>query len=383
VTALNKVKQTRSIAIIGNQGYSLINFRGELMKSLIRHGLAVYALAPDISTEQEERLRALGATPIIIRLSRSGTNPIRDLADTVHLAIRLKALAVDAVFCYFAKPVIYGTFAAVLSGVHRRYSLIAGLGYAFTDVPGKPAMKKGMVRILIALLYRCALAANDVVFFQNPDDLEQFVQSRLVRRARAFRVNGTGVDLQHFSNVSLPDTICFCLAARMIAEKGIREFVEAARIVRTGYPSTRFVLLGGTDNNPSAISEEEIKKWVDEGIVEWPGHVSDIRDWFQKSSVFVLPSYREGVPRSTQEAMAMSRPVITTDVPGCRETVVDGFNGFLIPPRDPEALAIAMVRFVKEPALIIKMGNNSRKLAEQKFDVYQINHTMLNVMGFK
>src|SRR5690606_27454200 len=150
----------------------------------------------------------------------------------------------------------------------------------------------------------------------------------------------------------------------------------AARTIKARYPEVRFILLGGLDTNPGGISAAEVHSWVEEGLLEWPGHVN-VKPWFEQMSVYVLPSYREGVPRSTQEAMAMGRPVITTDAPGCRETVEHGVNGFLVPPRDVEALVGAMERFIKEPALIETMGKESRRLAEERFDERKVNARLM------
>lgn len=173
----------------------------------------------------------------------------------------------------------------------------------------------------------------------------------------------------------------FLLAARLLREKGIMEYAEAARIIKQKYPGTRFILLGSLDSNPGSLSMGEVKQWVSEGIIEWPGHVQDMSRWMAQASVYVLPSYREGVPRSTQEAMAMARPVITTDAPGCRETVIDGKNGFLVPVRDAKALADSMERFILQPELIERMGKASRLIAEERFDVHKVNQVILREMG--
>ena len=178
----------------------------------------------------------------------------------------------------------------------------------------------------------------------------------------------------------MTEPITFLLVARMLREKGIEQFAEAAKKVKERHPETLFILLGGLDNNPGTISIENVNEWVKEGVLEWHGHVQ-VQPWMRQASVFVLPSYREGVPASTQEAMAMGRAIITTDVPGCRETVVDGQNGFLVPVRDANALAQAMLRFVENPELIVRMGQRSRQIAEEKYDVHKVNAVMLREMG--
>jgi glycosyltransferase involved in cell wall biosynthesis len=170
------------------------------------------------------------------------------------------------------------------------------------------------------------------------------------------------------------------MAARLLREKGIVEYARAAMIIKEKHPDTRFILLGGLDTNPGGLSRDEVEQWAEKGTPEWPGQVSDVCRWLAQTSVYVLPSYREGVPRSTQEAMAMARPVITTDAPGCRETVIDGKNGFLVPVRDADALAAAMERFIMQPDLIEMMGQVSRKIAEERFDVRKINQVILREM---
>jgi len=167
----------------------------------------------------------------------------------------------------------------------------------------------------------------------------------------------------------------------MLKEKGVHEFIKAARSLKDRHPESRFIMIGGIDVNPGSIQEHHLHSWVKEGLVEWPGQVNDVRPWIAQSSVFVLPSYREGKPRSTQEAMAMGRPVITTDAPGCRDTVHDGVNGFLIPVRDANALARSMERFIEQPDLIVTMGIESRRLAETHYDVHKINRQLMSIMG--
>jgi glycosyltransferase involved in cell wall biosynthesis len=194
-------------------------------------------------------------------------------------------------------------------------------------------------------------------------------------------LGGIGVDLADWP-LAPPVTqpVTFLLAARLLREKGIFEYAEAARKVKSLHPDVRFVLLGGLDPNPGGLDQADVETWVKEGLLEWPGHVA-VKPWLTQTSVFVLPSYREGVPRSTQEAMAMGRAVITTNAPGCRETVDEGTNGFLVPVRDVPALTEAMLRFVEDPTLIATMGKESRRLAEKRFDVHAINARLLKILG--
>lgn len=370
------------ICIIGNQAFSLLNFRGPLIVEMVTKGIEVFGLAPDYDEDTRAAVRALGAVPVNYSLSRTGMNPLRDAADMLRLAFLLHELKPDITLCYFIKPVIYGTLAAWLSRVPRRFALIPGLGYAFTPSTKSESLKRRLLRDIVLVLYKAALRRADKVFFQNEDDRALFIDARAVSAEQSTRLNGTGVDLDKWQPAPpVTKPVTFLLAARLLREKGILEFVEAARKVKIKHRDVRFVLLGGLDSNPGALSYDTIETWVAEGIIEWPGHVPDVRPWLACASVYVLPSYREGVPRSTQEAMALARPIITTDVPGCRETVIDGENGFLVPLRDINSLISAMERFIQQPEIIERMGRSSRLIAEERFDVRKINQIIMKEMG--
>lgn len=373
----------RRLAIISNQAFSLVNFRGYLIRELVAAGIEVHALAPDYDDRFRAAVRALGAVPMDFSLVRTGMNPLRDGLDLLRLTNLLRRIRPDATLGYFIKPVIYGTIAAWLAGVPRRYALIEGLGYVFTESGAKESWRRVVLCWIVSALYRAALKRAERVFFLNDDDISEFVEKGIVDQDKTVKLGGIGVDLDEWR--PLPPSmqpLTFLLAARLLREKGIVEYAEAARRVKRRYPNIRFVLLGGLDPNPGGLTQSEVEEWVREGLLEWPGHV-DVKPWLAQTSVYVLPSYREGVPRSTQEAMAMGRPVITTDAPGCRETVEHGRNGFLVPVRDPRALAEAMLRFIEQPELIESMGRESRRMAEERFDVYKVNAVMLQAMGIE
>ncbi|CUU11125.1 Glycosyltransferase involved in cell wall bisynthesis [Armatimonadetes bacterium GBS] len=361
------------VSILSPYAPSIVSFRGPLIREMVRCGVEVYVLAPDYTPEIREAVAQLGALPVDYPLDRTGTNPARDLYTVYRLASLLRSLRPDGVMAYNIKPVIYGTIAASLVGIPQRIALIEGLGYTFIETPSA-SFKQRVTRGLVKVLYRVALKRAQRVLFLNPDDLNEFVQMGLVEPSKAILLGGIGVDLEEWQpSPPFLEPVTFTLAARLLREKGIVEFAEAARVIKARYPNTRFLLLGGLDTNPGALTQQQVEAWVQQGILEWLGHVPDVRPYFAQTSVYVLPSYREGVPRSTQEAMAMARPVITTDAPGCRETVVHGVNGFLVPPRDANALAEAMEQFIRQPDLIITMGQASRRLAEERFDARQIN----------
>lgn len=366
------------VAVFGANARYLVNFRGPLMQAIKAEGHEVSALAPDFDGETRSELSTIGVTPVDVSLSRTGMNPFVDLRDFVKLHVQLRRLNPDVLLGIAIKPVAYGMLAAAAARVPRRFALITGLGYVSSE---SKSFTDRLIRSTVCKLYGVALRRAATVFVQNPDDANELVHRNMAARGKVVRVNGTGLDLAAWPLMDLPEPpITFTLAARLLAEKGVREYVAAARRVKAEHPAVRFLLLGWVDSNPSAISEAEVASWVADGVVEWPGYV-DVRPWLAQTSVFVLPSYREGVPRSSQEALAAGRPLITTDAPGCRETVVSGQNGILVPPRDVDSLVNAMLYFVENPQQVSHMGYNSRQLAETRFDVKAINEKMLSVMG--
>ncbi|MEB2352514.1 MAG: glycosyltransferase family 4 protein [Burkholderiaceae bacterium] len=371
-----------TLAMITSQAFSLVNFRGPLIAALVSRGTQVYALAPDYDDDLKQRVAALGAHPVDCSMARAGLNPLRDLGDLWRLSRLLRRLAPDATLAYFVKPVIYGSIAAWLAGVPDRYSLVAGLGFVFTDDSASRRPGRRLLRAVVAKLYRFALARNRRVILQNQDDLHTLASSGILDPRKAVLIRGTGVDLDHYGLAPVVRSPpVFLLVARMLREKGVHDFVAAARLLKARHPQARLILVGGTDPNPGSVAAAELESWAQEGMVEWVGQVDDVRPWMARASVFVLPSYyREGVPRGNQEAMAMGRPIVTTDWVGCRETVEDGVNGFMVPVRDPVALARAMSRFIENPDLIETMGLAGRRMAEERFDVHDINRRIVEVL---
>ncbi len=369
------------IAIVAHQAFSLANFRGELIKELVTQGLQVVTLAPDFDADSRAKVQALGALAVDYRLDRTGTNPLADSASVLALAVALRRIRPQALLCYSTKPVILGTIAGWLAGIPHRVALIEGLGYAFTPRSDAGNAQRRILQHMVALLFRLALTLAHRVMVLNKDDFSALIDGRLVSADKVEIIDGIGVDLAYWScESSVRSPVTFVLAARLLVEKGVREYAAAARRIKKLHPAVRFLLLGGLDSNPGALSGAEVQSWVDEGFLEWPGHV-EVKPWLEQASVFVLPSYREGMPRSTQEAVALGRPVITTDVPGCRDTVLDGVNGYLVAPRDSLALAEAMERFIAHPELIVTMGAASRQMAALRFDVKVANKKIITAMG--
>jgi glycosyltransferase involved in cell wall biosynthesis len=326
---------------------------------------------------------ALGCVPHAIPLSRNGLNPLRDLQLLAALLVLMLRLRPAQVLAYTIKPVIYGMLAARLARVPRRTALVTGLGYAFQGQQGRAP---SLVQRIAMGLYRLALAGRSTVVFQNPDDRALMVAMGMVEASRTRLVNGSGVPLQEFAVAPFPplgpgdQAVHFLLIARLIQDKGVREYAAAARLVRQQHPQAVFHIVGWIDTNPTAITQAELDGWVAEGLIEFHGFLDDVRPVLAQCHVYVLPSYREGTPRSVLEAMACGRAIVTTDAPGCRETVVEALNGFLVPVQDAGALAAACRRFIEAPRLIAAMGASSRRLAEEKFDVRAVNRAMFGHM---
>lgn len=371
----------QTVAIIVAKASQHTSFRSPLIRELVARGFKVLALAPDFDDSSVRHIAALGAEPVSFSLNRVGMNPFRDIADFMRLLVSLRQINPDMVLSCFIKPVIFGTLASAIARVPRRLALIEGLGFVFTDNGGSPDFKLRLLRALVSALYRLALKFAHTTIFLNRDDLMDFSRLGIVESSKSVVLGGIGVDLNEWPfTAPVTDQIRFIFIGRLLREKGIEYFVSAARFVKRDYPEAEFVVLGDVDVNPGAITLEQMRSWENAGAILWPGHV-EVAPWLERSSVVVLPSFREGVPRSVQEAMAMGRPIITTDVPGCRDTVDHGVNGFLVPVRDAKALSDAMVCFIKQPWLIESMGRESRRLAEERFDVHKVNLKFLELLG--
>lgn len=362
------------ICFVASHAPSLINFRGALIASLVREGHEVVCLSPNPTDETIDALRAIGAQHERYPLARAGTNPKEDLATLQALTDTFRALKPDVVFTYTVKPVVWGTLAAALAGVPRRVAMVTGLGHAFID----SEHRKTSTALIVRALYAFALRFAHSVIFHNADDKALFEREGLVPNdGRAVVVNGSGVDLQRFQPTPLPETpIRFLLITRLLREKGVQEYVDAARIVRAKHPNVVFELVGPADENPSGISEAQARAWHDEGAIEYTGPLKDVRPALARCHAHVLPSYREGLPRTNLEAMALGRPVLTTDVPGCRQCVEPGKNGLLVTVRDAQALADGCEWMIHNADKLPAMGDASRERALRLFDLTPVNNDM-------
>lgn len=371
------------IVIIGTVASSILGFRGPLIQKLLSEGHEVFAFAIDYTADQKNQLTDWGGVPIDYQLSRSGLNPLADLKMMFSLKKQFTSIQPDIVFSYFVKPVIYGTLAAKLAKVSKRIAMLEGLGFAFTDQPDGKAFKTKLIQQIQLLLYRVAFPALTDLVFLNPDDRDELIVKHRLSANNVAVLGGIGLSLEDYPyQKPMLDKIRFLFIGRLLKEKGIFDFLAAADLVKQTYPDAEFVVLGSTDTtSPNALSDAKLQDYIKREVIVYPGQVNNVAEWIAASSVFVLPSYREGVPRSTQEAMAIGRPVLTTDVPGCRETVLDGVNGFFVPAFNVQSLAEKMVWFIENPEQIETMGLASRKMAEEKFDVHKVNAQMLEIMG--
>ncbi|MEK5770625.1 glycosyltransferase family 4 protein [Acinetobacter variabilis] len=372
------------IALIGTVASSFYGFRADLICTLSKKGHQVYAFTSEYTAEDLIKIEKLGATPITYTLNRGGLNPLADIVATYRLSKKIKIINPDLVFSYFSKPVIFGTLAAKLAQVPRVIGMLEGLGYTFTEQPEGLSKKTQLIKKIQVFLYKIALPQLDQLIFLNPDDPKDLIERYVINVKNIEVLGGIGLNLHHYKySENFNSNISFIFIARLLAEKGIHDYIKAAKIVKEKYPSVKFTVLGAIDKEAlGSLKEEELENLVKTNIIEYPGHVSNVSEWIENSSVFVLPSYyREGVPRSTQEAMAIGRAVITTDVPGCRETVVDGVNGFLVPKWNPEALAEKMIYFIEHPEQVRLMGAESYKIAVEKFDAKKVNQRLVNILG--
>ncbi|MBA3940221.1 MAG: glycosyltransferase family 1 protein [Sphingopyxis sp.] len=344
---------------------------------MIRRGHEVHVSSPDLKDAFADHFRAMGAIPHNIELKRTKISFTGDILYYRSIVRLVRKAGIDFVLNYTIKPNIWGSLAAKQAGA-RSASMVTGLGFAFIERRG--VMRK-LTQKVAQGLYRLATDANSHVIFQNPDDRDDFIAAGcLADRTKVIMVNGSGINLDQFVPVPLPEQPVFLTIARLLHSKGLYELAEASRAVRQALPGARILIAGMFDSGPDAVTRAELDRWVADGI-EYLGLLDDVRPALANSSVFVLPSWREGTPRTVLEAMAMGRPIITTDAPGCRETTVDGINGRLVPVKDAGTLAEAMIDLGTDDAKRARMGAVSRKVAEDKYDVHRVNASMLDLLG--
>lgn len=368
------------IAIVTSRTLTVRWFREELVAELAHRGHDVLVLGDDNFEEWRGYFSSLGVRYKAYPVSRTGTSPLEDFRTLLALRRIFLLERPDIVFTYMAKANVYGCLAARLSGVRRRFASVEGLGSVLASNGG---LKSSVLRTVLVAEYKAALSGVEACFFVNEDDREYFVSRRLVDEGRAVLTDGVGVNLEKFSFCPYPGgRPRFLYVGRLIAEKGVLEFMEAARLLKKEGVDADFALLGSFDLNPSAISSGDLAPYIEEGAVEYLGETVDVRPELRRCTALVLPSYyAEGLPKSIMEAMAIGRAAIAADNVGCRDVVEHGVTGLLVSPRDPRALADAMAQLASSPEMARLMGMEGRRSAERRFDVHKINEQIIGCMG--
>lgn len=361
--------------LISPKNRTIHNFRGDLIREIIFRGYDVVVTGPN--DNDIDKVLALGVRFARVPLDKNGLSVVGDIQYLIALYRLCRAEKPDITLGYTIKPVIYGAIAARLAGVKSVNSMVTGAGYLFVA----NSMKARLIGIIVRLLFRIGFLCCHKAIFQNRDDLNEFTAKRLVRRDKCHLVNGSGVNMERFKPEPFPERLTFFMLSRIIYSKGVREYLQAAEVVKSRFPHVRFMLLGAVESIQDSMPMEELSKYIDKGVIDYFGETADVVSFYRKCSVFVLPSYREGIPRTVLEAMAMGRPLITTDTPGCRETVVDGINGFIVLVRDINSLVDKMVWFLQNPDRIKKMGSASVTLCMERFEVGQVNKSMMKHLG--
>ncbi len=371
----------KHILIIASYGPSLINFRLPFIKELLSRGYKVSVASPEENFPiiLQKELQNLKVDIKFFSLSRTGLNFFKDCKSILDIFKIIRKCKPDIVISYTVKPVIYSGLVLKFFPKINYYPLITGLGYAFTETK---LIKQKIFKYLITNLYKVGLKKSSKIIFQNKDDQLLFLELKVIKKNKSEIVNGSGVDLNSYPFSSLPTKPVFLMISRLLVDKGVREYVQAAKIVRSHFSNAIFQLVGYLDENPTAINNDELQSWIDQGDIQYLGEVKSVQSILKSCKYYVLPSYREGTPRSVLEALSTGRPVITTDVPGCRETVIHEKNGFLVPAKDSMELANAMIRLLKSKDEIVKkMAKESFLIAKNKYEISKVNKSILDIMS--
>jgi len=365
------------ILILGTVPNDLLNFRSELIRDILKKGTEVIASSSKLDSDSASHVKELGISYESISLKRHGLSFWGDAQTLADLLKLFKKRNPNLVLAHGIKLVIWGGIAARIRKIPF-FALITGLGFAFQGT----TFRRKLLTRLVSFLYRIALKNSKAVIFQNEDNRKIFIDKNIVSYSKTHIVNGSGVDINKFNFTQLPESnLSFLLVSRLLGEKGLREYAEAAKIVKKRFPEVEFKIVGTQDNSLDAISIEEVNSWSE--YVDYEGPTKDVRPYIKKCHVYVLPSYHEGLPRSTLEAMSMGRPILTTNASGCKETVDENINGFLVSIGSSQELAERMIWFINNIDKIKSMGEHSRKIVEKRFDVRKVNHEMLRILEIK
>ena len=369
------------VLVLSSLAFSLVNFRGRLLEEMRNAGHEVIAVAPDDDPQVRSMLDRMGVGFRTVAMARTGTNVFSDLGTIAGYVKLFRQERPDVVVSYTQKPIIYGGIAARIVGVKRFYALMSGLGYLFSEA----AAGRRMLKSVFCRLYRSSLKGAKRIFVFNSDDRQDMIAAGIVDKSSpVFEVPGSGVDLERFEHAPLPEgPLHFLMIGRLMQDKGVWEYAEAAAKVSSTYPDVRFSLIGRPEpSNPTGLDEADVERLKREFPVNVIPETNDVPAFLASCHVFVLPTYyREGLPRTILEALAVGRAVITTNSPGCRDAVTNGDNGFLVEARNAESLARAMEKLVAEPEMVRQMSERSRNLAETVYDVRKVNALLMKEMN--
>lgn len=367
-----------TILVLSSHTPSLFWFRMDMMRAFYAKGAKVIAVGSESEDAWSSKFTDLGIEYRSIPVSRNGLNVLSDIVTYKALKRLITEYQPQKIFTYQAKTIVYGSIAAhSINPQIEVYPLVAGLGSIFR---GK-GLKNSLIRTILSIQYRVAFKLSKRVIFQNNDDLSELVNRHLLPEEKCCIIHGSGVNTDKFEKTKLPNEKAILFIGRLIGDKGIHEYLELAKRLKESNHKIKCMLVGPFDSNPSAISSEELQPHIDGKIVEYYGEQKDVRPYLQKCSVYVLPSYHEGTPKTVLEAMAIGRPIVTTDAPGCRETVVDGVNGYLVPIKNVEALYNSVCKILDNQSLAETFSVQSRKIAEEKYDVKKINADIIKIMN--
>ena len=368
------------IIVLSSLAFSLVNFRGKLLEAMRDAGHEVIAVAPDDDAGVRETLASMGIGFRQVAMARAGTDILADLSTIGSYVALLRREAPDVVVAYTQKPIIYGGIACRIAGVERFYALMSGLGYLFSEA----GSRRSVLKQVFCRLYRAGLAKAQRVFVFNSDDRQDMLDANIVDPdTPVVQVPGSGVDLSRFeARPAPPGPIRFLMVGRLMRDKGVWEYAEAARLLARTHPDATFGLIGRPEpSNPTGLGKADVERLKRDYPIDLIPETNDIPGFLARAHVFVLPTYyREGLPRTILEALAVGRAVVTTDMPGCRDAVSHGENGLLVPPRDAAALADALGTLASDRELVERMGRHSRYLAETVYDVNTVNDLLLREM---
>lgn len=366
----------QKVVVLSCHTPSLFWFRMDMMEEFIRRGHKVYALGNEPGNEWRSKFAEHGIRYKQIDVQRNGVNPLQDFRTFLSIRKILFKIKPHKIFAFQAKTIIYGALAANSLGIRKVFPLVAGMGSVFLS----DDLKSRIIRAIMILEYKISLRNCKYLFFQNSDDEKIFRDCGIINKQHVVMLHGSGVNVEKFKPTPLPKETAFLCISRLIKDKGVYEYLKACEKVKAQYPEIRCMLVGPYDSNPSAIQPYELQPFIDNGIVEYFGEQEDVRPYLEKCSVFVLPSYREGTPKTNLEAMASGRAVITTNAPGCKETVIDKQNGLLVPVKDVDTLTEKMIYMHENKEIVSFMGSEGRKMAVDIFDVQKVNKTICSTM---